>query len=98
MVCVTLALGDAPGAINHARLALSLEGETPVALSMLARALAAAGNAQEARQIAARALAMQPQAEELKALVGELNKAAVAGGGWRARLRAMWKYVFAHLG
>jgi tetratricopeptide (TPR) repeat protein len=92
MVGVLLALGNAPGAIDHAQRAIALEGETPLSLSMLARAMGAAGNAHEARQTAARALALQPHAEELRALVGELNQNKVTSGNWRSRLRAMWKW------
>ena len=91
MVGVLLALGNVPGAVDHAERAIALDGENPASLAALARAMSAADRVHEARQAAGRALALQPQAEDLKALVEELNRTAVAGGGWRARLRAMWR-------
>ena len=56
---VLISLGDSKRALEHARLALSLEGDTPRGLVALGRAHAAAGSTDEARDAATRALVLE---------------------------------------
>jgi tetratricopeptide (TPR) repeat protein len=87
LVDLSLLLDDASAAIEHAKAALSLEGETGRGLVALGRALAAAGRTAEARDAARRALAMEPdnaRAKDLATrLVGDPPPA-----GWIAKLRS----------
>jgi tetratricopeptide (TPR) repeat protein len=56
---VLIALGDPKGALEHARRAISLEGDTPRGLVALGRAHAAGGRTDEAREAATCALALE---------------------------------------
>jgi tetratricopeptide (TPR) repeat protein len=90
LVDLSILLDDAAAAIEHARTALSLEGETGRGLVALGCALAAAGRMAQARDAARRALAIEPDNARAK----ELSTRCVGDPprpGWIARVRSIFR-------
>ncbi|HEX3771532.1 MAG TPA: tetratricopeptide repeat protein [Polyangiaceae bacterium] len=84
---------ESEGAREHAKIALTLEGETLGTLSALARALDAAGQRVEARRAAARAVALRPDDQDARALAESLRGDRAPRGWaatWKERAAALW--------